>query len=248
MKSLWQDVKKKPAHEVHVRAFRISKHEITNRQWSKFVGEEPKWARNRIKSELHDGNYLKHWEGGDYPADKADHPVVYVSWFAARAYCEWAGARLPTEAEWEKAARSTDARVFPWGDTWDRNRCNCGAYWAKRPLPDHDTWTAWWEGGGKRVAHTMKVGSFFTGASPYGLLDAAGNVWEWTSSVYKPYPYRDGDGREESSDRWSARVLRGGSWLNDGSLCRTAVRRFSRPTDCKDDTGLRLCISAAALK
>ena len=85
--------------------FYIDRHEVTNAQYKQFVDTNPLWQKDRIPSEYHDGDYLKHWEGNNYPQGQENHPVVYVSWYAAMAYAGWAGKRLPTEAEWEKAAR-----------------------------------------------------------------------------------------------------------------------------------------------
>ena len=242
--------REKPAHDVHVDAFYISKSEITNRQFKKFVDVNPEWHKGRIDGKLHNGWYLKHWEGDSYPSDKADHPVVYVSWFAAKAYCEWAGGRLPTEAEWEKAARGADGRTYPWGSLWDRSKCNSASYWAKKDLLDSDAWKKWWEAEGKNVRWaTMKVGSFPTGASPYGVQDMAGNVWEWCSSKRESYPYRADDGREDLSDTASSRVLRGGSFSLGllASDCRAALRFSYTPTGCYGGGfGFRLCVSGEA--
>jgi formylglycine-generating enzyme required for sulfatase activity len=102
--------------------------------------------------------------------------VVEASWHGARAYCAWRGARLPTEAEWEKAARGTDARRYPWGNELpDASRARYASGWNA----------------------TAPVGAHPRGASPYGMLDAAGNVWQWVSSAYRPYPWRRDDGRED---------------------------------------------------
>ena len=229
-------------HDVHVDAFYISKHEITNRQWKKFVDANPEWRKGKVKSELANDNYLEHWENNTYPGDKADHPVVWVSWFAAKAYCEWAGGRLGTEAEWEKAARGTDGRVYPWGREWDRSKCNSACFWAKKDIPDQNALRKWRAAEGKGLkTGTMKVGSFPAGASPYGALDMAGNVREWTSSMHKDYPYDAQDGREDPSDAGFGRVVRGGAWHMTAGLCRAARRSGSAPTYCLHVIGLRLC-------
>lgn len=143
-------------------------------------------------------------------------PVVCVSWHDANAYCRWAGMRLPTEAEYEYVARGREGRKYPWGNEWDASRC-CNSRNSR----------------GRAAA----VGSYASGASWCGALDVAGNVWQWCSSKYVPYPYDARDGREDpsGSDR---RVLRGGSW---GSLdyCRGAYRSLLTPGVRIDYYGFR---------
>ena len=248
-------------HDVHVDALYVSKYETMNKQFKKFVDANPEWRKHRVSSELARTGYLKKWQDDTYPEGYADHPVAYVSWFAAEAYCEWAGGRLPTEAEWEKAARGTDGRTYPWGDQWDRGRCNSASYWAKRDLPGGNEWKEWWRADGKDVVMALsKVGSFPSGTSPYGVFDMAGNAWEWTHSIHRPYPYKADDGREDPSDATSSRVLRGGSFAGCISGCRTTTRYPAlHPVWCNgpfsandprriDGVGFRLCIPAGALK
>jgi serine/threonine-protein kinase len=180
----WFD-REKPQHRVHLSGYYIYKHPVTVAQYRQFCRETgrqeprpPSWG----------------W--------KDDHPIVNVSWHDAVAYCEWADVRLPTEAEWEKAARGTDGRKYPWGDEWDASRCNN------------------YETGPKQ---TTPVDSYPLGVSPFGAQDMAGNVWEWCSSLYKPYRYDAKDGREDLRAGGS-RVLRGGSWFIVGYGCRAAFR------------------------
>jgi formylglycine-generating enzyme required for sulfatase activity len=146
---------------------------------------------------------------------RLDHPVVNVSWHDVVAYTQWLAEqtgqpwRLPSEAEWEKAARGTDGRLYPWGDAFDANRCNTSE-------------------GNKGT--TTPVDSFPDGASPYGALDMAGNVWEWTSTIFKPYPYSATDGRERAESPEN-RVQRGGSWGYVARYARAACRSSDNPPD-----------------
>lgn len=188
------------AHPLSLPAYRIATYPVTNMEYQRFVD-----ARGHEAPE--------DWEEGHYPAGKANHPVVYVSWDDARAYCHWLSQHtgkhyhLPNEAEWEKAARGRDGRRYPWGDDFDKTKCNTR------------------ESG---IGGTTPVGLYLEGASPYGIMDVAGNVWEWCSSAYKPYPYRVDDGRE-NLERDESRVLRGGSWYNHEDLARCANRdRYPR--------------------
>ena len=179
---------------IRVDTFRIDKYPVTNAQYKRFV-------------EATDHPPPGHWGGGTYPAGKALHPVVYVSWDDAVAYAEWAGKRLPTEEEWEKAARGTAGREYPWGD-WEEGRCNTG------------------ETG---IRDTTPVGQYSPGGdSPYGCADMAGNVWEWTLSLYEPgKPYR---------------VVRGGSWFNDQENARCGARDWLGENHSYSSRGFR-CVS-----
>jgi formylglycine-generating enzyme required for sulfatase activity len=179
-----------PQRVVELAAFELSRTPVTNAQYAAFVtggGAAPP----------------PHW-----PAP-GDHPVTFVDWFDAAAFCAWAGGRLPTEAEWEKAARGTDGRTYPWGDEDDTGRAAVGA--------------------GLKGASPCTVGSHPAGASPYGLLDMAGNVWEWVETEYA-----DGE-----------RVLRGGSFASPGlRWARCAMRSHSRPRRVQAHIGFRVARGA----
>jgi formylglycine-generating enzyme required for sulfatase activity len=171
-----------PQHKVYLPDYYIDIYEVTNLQYKKF-------------NDATHGRSPRNWRNRTFPEGKADHPVVYVSWEDANAYCQWAGKRLPTDQEWEKAARGTDGRMFPWGDEFDTAKANT-------PL-------RWQEIG--RFGDTTPVGSFEQGKSPFGVYDMSGNVWEWTSSWYEAYP-----GNKTKSESYGERykTLKGGSWFD----------------------------------
>ena len=223
-----------PAHDVRVAAFYISKHEITNRQFKKFVDANPQWRQERIDSKHDDVevNYLDRWQENSYPPTEANHPVERVSWFAARAYCEWASSRdlhgrLPTEAEWEKACRAGSSAKFCFGD----DESKLGDY-------------AWY--GDSLMFTTHPVGQKKPNA--WGIHDMHGNVWEWTSSILWKYPYNASDGRENPNDTESDRAFRGLSWFFEADSCRSAHREGESPTECPKRGGFRLVLSARASK
>ena len=180
-----------PAHRVELSAFLISRTPVTNAQIASFLnarGVQSAAGKNYYEAE--DSDARIHRRGNQWVADAGfeNHPVVEVTWLGAREYCTWTKKRLPTEAEWEKAARGSDNRKYPWGnDPPDRSRAQFESGWNETAL----------------------VGSFPNGASPYGVLDLAGNVWEWVSSAYSPYPYDASDGRE-SPEPGPVRSTRGG--------------------------------------
>ncbi len=222
-----EDARARPRHQVTLDAYRIGKYPVTVGQFRRFVeasGHGPRGASLR---------------------GVPNHPVVTVTWHEARAYCRWltevwraAGkigadevVRLPTEAEWEKAARGTDGRRYPWGDAWDETRCNTSK---------------------SGLRSTTPVGMYPDGASPCGCLDMAGNVWEWTTSLWgedwqEPeyaYPYQADDGRENldaGDDVW--RVVRGGSFYNSRNDARCAYRLRNRPYYAWSNLGFRVVVS-----
>lgn len=169
----------RPAHEVTLAAYAIERLPVTNAQFAEFlnaIGAAP-GASVRIY-DFDDPDARIHRRGNRWTADPGyeRHPAIEVTWAGALAYCRHYGKRLPTEAEWEKAARGTDGRRYPWGsEPPERTRAQFAARWNE----------------------TAPVDAFPAGASPYGVLGMAGNAWEWVSSAYRPYPYRADDGRED---------------------------------------------------
>ena len=209
----------KPVHEQQVKGFWMYAKEVTNGQYRKFLAANPQWTPERMDSELRDGDYLKHWREQSQASKDDDYPVVYVPWYAARAYAEWAGGRLPTEAEWEYGARG--GKQFEYGTATGELSPELANYQAQGAKP---------------------VGSYRP--NPFGLYDVAGNVWEWCSSLYKNYPYRPDDGREDLEGA-GARAVRGGSWSNRDSRLRAALRSiFYVPAGCGVDNGFRVASSA----
>jgi len=176
-----------PQRTVWLDDYYIDVHEVTNAQYKVYLDSTRAPAPHR-------------WLNGNYGIGEDGLPVVSISWDEAAAYAAFVGKRLPTEAEWEKAARGVDGRRYPWGSRFEPDRVNAGY-----------------------TAGTAAAGSYAGGASPYGVLDMAGSVWEWTSSLYRPYPYDPGDGREDPAAR-GARVNRGGSWYYGAWYVRTTHR------------------------
>jgi formylglycine-generating enzyme required for sulfatase activity/Cdc6-like AAA superfamily ATPase len=207
--------REQPQHSVDLSEYRIGKYPVTNIEYQAFVQDTK-------------ASPPSHWEGPQYPEGTGDHPVVLVRWSEAIAYCEWLSEatgrpyRLPTEAEWEKAARGEDGRIFPWGNKWEKGKCNTE------------------ESG---IGSTSAVGQFSPeGDSPYGVVDMAGNVWEWCSSVYQSYPY-DADDRREDLEADGPRVLRGGSWYGYHWYARCAYRLRDDPDAGDEGFGFRVVVS-----
>ncbi|MCP4541177.1 MAG: SUMF1/EgtB/PvdO family nonheme iron enzyme [Chloroflexi bacterium] len=201
-----------PQHRVCVSEFYIAKTPLTNTQYAAFV------KATKRKSP-------RHWEKGKIPSNKGNHPVVNVSWHDAIAFCKWLSREtsqsfhLPTEVEWEKAARGTDGRIYPWGD--------------KPPTPELGNF-------GKNVGETTPVGQYsLQGDSPYGCVDMAGNVWEWTQSLFESYPYRADDGREDMASP-DSRVLRGGSFNHNDDCVRSSTRDDPNPRYRSGNGGFRV--------
>ena len=218
-----------PQHTVYLDSFWIDRHEVTNEQFSHFVDatgyrtdaereEGTSWVFTDGEWQvIEDVDWLHPWSPDANLLDQMDHPVIQMSWNDAQAYCAWAGGRLPTEAEWEKAARGTDAPQYPWGYTFDGSRLNfcdrnCEMDWKD---PDAD------DGYGR----TAPVGSYPAGASPYGALDMAGNVWEWVADRYdEDYYSHSPNTNPPGPDSGEGRAVRGGSWFSLQYWARSAIR------------------------
>jgi serine/threonine-protein kinase len=213
--------------------FYMARRPVTNRQFLAFIE-----ATGYRPSDPEAGRFLQHWRAGRYPPDLADHPVVFVSWLDARAYCRWAARRLPSEAEWEKAARGTDGNKFPWGrDEPTAELANFGQTRAKAyPVPG--SWSAG-DGG------TAPVDAFPRGASPYGILGMAGNVFEWCEDVDDLTFYLQGPDRNPRNTIQpgeSPCVIRGGSWRYDARSLRSYARSSFPPTFRLDTVGFRVAL------
>lgn len=231
-----------PQHQLYLPEFPIARTPVTVAQFDAFI----KATRYRTTAEKEGGAYgLKDgkfreidgatWKQPNGPGpllertwftrskngsmtDKAEHPVTCVSWYDALAFCEWARVRLPSEAEWEKAARGSDGRTYAWGsDKPDATKCNYGM----------------------NIGDTTPVGRYLKGASPYRVLDMAGNVWEWVSNAAYDYPYDVHDGREALLPT-ERHVCRGGSFWTDESQVRCASRAIEKPNARNSTIGFRV--------
>lgn len=220
MGSMEGDSDEQPVHTVVLDGFWIDHTEVTNAQFTAFLNEQGnQWELDLTWLELEDEDCLIEQEGGEYrpKSGYADHPVVEISWCGAVAYCEWAGSRLPTEAEWEYAARGPDGHIYPWGN--DAPTCELAQF-------NKCSWS------------TVLGGSLPAGASWCDALDMAGNVWEWVTDWYGSYPSRQQvNPMGPSSGEY--RVLRGGSWFSEPYAVRGAVRRMRSPSDSSSEGGFR---------
>jgi formylglycine-generating enzyme required for sulfatase activity len=209
-----------PQHTAYLSEFWIDQTEVTNEQYGRCVASGECEASEYADDDLFNG---------------ADQPVVGVSWHDSKAYCEWAGKQLPTEAQWEKATRGTDGRKYPWGNIFDGSKLNfCDAN-CDIGLKDSDADDGY--------QYTAPVGSYPAGASPYGVLDMAGNVWEWCQDRYDEDYYADSpqsDPRGPNSGE--NRVVRGGSWRSYEGGVRAAFRGGGGPVGREHFLGFR-CVS-----
>ena len=209
----------KPAHTVSLDAYWIDRTEVTNGMYALCVQA----GTCRPPRSLSSNTRRDYYNNSQY----ADYPVIQVEWNSTQGYCLWAGRRLPTEAEWEKAARGIDGRGYPWGNT--PATCSRANYW------DY-TFAC--------VGDTSEIGSYPSGASPYGALDMAGNVWEWVADWYDAtYYVNSPSSNPQGPASGTYRVLRGGSWYFDGARANSTYRYKYSPDLRGDSIGFR-CASS----
>lgn len=235
-----------PERRVFVSGFLIDRFEVTNRAYFVFV------RSTGHRAPAHSSPRVTLWENNAPLSGIEEHPVVNVSWDDAVAYCRWAGKRLPTEAEWEKAARGTDGRRYPWGNDWDFTKANSASFWAGRTVDFQSgaDWDAFWlKGDGARLSKekgingevlTLPVGTFPQGASPYGALDMAGNASEWIADWFDPNYYREAPLTDPPGPaRGAIKAMRGGSWLKPAVSLRTTDRDWGVMDSRPSGTGFR---------
>jgi len=235
-----------PTHVTNLEGFWIDRYEVTNERFGHFIDAGGYRTRQYWTSEGWGWVQAKqvtvppYWGSSDFGLPQL--PVVAVTWYEAYAYCLWAGKRLPTEAEWEKAARGIDARLYPWGNEWDCMRGNFDDETVNTPASNECA-------GRDNHLITAPVGSYEDGQSPYHVHDMAGNVWEWTLSQPAPYPYQPNDGRNLPESE-GPRIIRGASWLTytgepDGdNHARVTFRADLLPDAQNNRLGLR-CVASA---
>ena len=210
-----------PERETYLEAFYIDECSVIQSEYQRFVDEtehQPpflglSWSRQYD------------WKHGKHPANRENCSVVLVCWKDAQSYCRWAGKRLPTEAEWEKASRGVDGRTWPWGNEWDNGKLACVGSGDIQP-----------------------VGQFEHGKSPFGCYDMSGNVWEWVADWYSPSYYRSDLSKDslrpENTDYYREKVLKGGSWIHSEFSMRCAMRYHKSPKYRDNYIGFRCAMSA----
>jgi formylglycine-generating enzyme required for sulfatase activity len=220
-------------HQVFLPEFKIGKYPVTNAQYSEFIDaggydDRSYWTQAGWMEVGQESNHPRFWQERRF--NKPNYPVIGLSWYECVAYCRWLSSRtgrtyrLPTEAEWEKAARGVDGQTYPWGKTFDHRRLNARE-------------------GPQKVYCSTPVGIYPNGASAFGLLDCAGNCWEWCATRWqKPYPYDTN--QEEWTDEYlegqNLRALRGGSWNYESETMQCAYRFRFQPFGWNDRGGFRI--------
>ena len=207
-----------PVRRISLPAFYIDKYEVTNKRYKRFIDAtayKVPWSQDPAVAA-----YAWDWQKRIYPEGKGDDPVVLVSWEDAKAFCAWAGKRIPSEAEWEKAARGSKGKPYPWGDDWANGKANTAESGVKQTAPS---------------------GTFKGDVSEYGVYDLGGNVSEWVEEWFAPYP---GNPMTSYEERNKYRVLRGGSWDYSHSIANGYHRQYALPQSQMTAIGFR-CVKAA---
>ncbi len=208
-----------PAHEVYVSAFYMDRYEVTNGQYKQFI-DSTGYPAPYLDPKKYPLAEHYNWKNAVYPPGTENLPVVLVSWEDANAYAKWAGKRLPTEAEWEKAARGDKGFIYSWGNQWDSTQCNSRI---------------------SALNCAVAVTRYAQGASPYGIFNMTGNVWEWCADWYNNAYYKNSPKQDpKGPDRGATRVIRGGSWDTYGVERLSAYSRESQfPSVRSYDIGFR---------
>ncbi len=210
----------KPIHEVSLHSFMMDKYEVTYQEYRTFLEDNSEWRKGNVDIDFADLSYLHDWENLSYPHEKDNHPIVYISWYAAKAYAEWAGKTLPTEAQWEYASRGSFRNMdYPWGKEF------------KSSL------TQWRE---SKEKGTTQVGRYTING--FGLHDMIGNAGEWTCDGYELYQQGEQTNPSSPLNR-HLKVLRGGSWKSRQADLRVSARRACPPNMCLPDVGFRCVLT-----
>ncbi|MBI4378689.1 MAG: formylglycine-generating enzyme family protein [Nitrospinae bacterium] len=221
----------RPLHGVELDDFSMDQYEVIYLQYQRFILANPHWQKGNPKFDEADENYLMDWNSSEFPKGKENYPVIYVSWYAADAYARWAQKSLPTERQWEYAARGGyEGMRYVWGNNFETHLSNWRGLPASHSPP--------YKGG------IMPVGSY--SINGFGINDMAGNVWEWTSDGYELYM----DGKENNPRprlNNHLKVIRGGSWKSDKNSLRVSFRHTEKPNACRIDIGFR-CVKRTMSK
>ena len=207
-----------PVRRMNLPAFYIDKYEVTNKRYKRFIdatGYKVPWSQDPAVAA-----YAWNWQKRMYPEGKGDDPVVLINWEDAGAFCAWAGKSLPSEAQWEKAARGANGKSYPWGNAWEAAKANTSESGVKQTAPS---------------------GSFKADVSEYGVSDLAGNVSEWVEEWFAPYP---GNPMTSYEERNKYKILRGGSWDYAHSIANGYHRQYALPQSQMAAIGFR-CVKAA---
>ncbi len=222
-------INERPVHIVFVDSYYIGRYEVTNKEYKEFIDATGYPPPVNVEGLDSDYNF---WDGRTYPTEIENQPVVNVSWYDAIAYCKWLSQatgenyRLPTEAEWEKAARGTDQRIYPWGN--------------RKPTRMHSNYNREWDG---PIRTIFNVGSLAKGKSPYWVYDMSGNVWEWCSNWYKTdYYEKSARSNPKGPKEGVSKSVRGGSWASDDNLIRSAARYGYYPDLRSSRGGFRIVL------